>query len=261
MKRIILSTMLVLVLSFAILPANSAEAATVTWSGTLVDQPDILDADLSACVSGTRLQESYDLVPFYVDTSGNYDILITAAAGMPFTSDDTLIALYQGSFAGDWATNCIGVNDDNAGWLSGFVAMPLTADTQYILLVTYAWQSSGDGVGATYDAQIDGAGEICLGSLGACDPPAPLPPALSVPNLGLVQINAWQATHAYGMPGMDQILVLPADADGNGFDTYVVADVALYEGEYWLGLFIGGGDWVWVRYDAVQPLTEIAGID
>ena len=120
------------------------------------------------------------------------------------------------------------------------------------------WLIEGDGFGVIPHS-INGAWSSI-----ACTPAGPppeLPPALVVPNLGLVQINGWQATHAYGMPGMDQLFVLPADADGNGFDTYVVADVALYEGEYWLGLFIGSQDWVWVRYDAVQPLTEIAGID
>ena len=87
-------------------------------------------------------------------------------------------------------------------------------------------------------------------------------PSYGVPNLGLVQINGWQATHAYDSPGGEQLpFALPADADGNGFDTYVVTDVELYNGEYWLGLFIGGPDWAYVPYSAVQPLSEIAGID
>ena len=87
-------------------------------------------------------------------------------------------------------------------------------------------------------------------------------PSFGVPNLGLVQIANWQGIQPYGMPGMDQLsFVLPNDADGNGFDTYIVADVELYGDEYWLGLFIGGPDWVWVPYSAVTPLTEIAGID
>ena len=88
------------------------------------------------------------------------------------------------------------------------------------------------------------------------------PPALVVPNLGLVQIANWQAIQPYGSPGMDQLsFVLPADADGNGFDTYVVAEVVLYGGEYWVGLFIGSGDWVYVPYSAVTPLTGVSGIE
>ena len=92
-------------------------------------------------------------------------------------------------------------------------------------------------------------------------PPAP-PPGITVPNLGLVQINAHEPVQPYGMPGMElQNFILPADYDGNGFDTYVVAEVTMYGGEYWLGLFIGNDIWVWVPYSAVQPLTAISGID
>lgn len=261
MKRALLPIIFVLVLSFVILPASSVEAATVTWSGTLIDNPDILDASLGSCAAGTRLQEAYDLVPFYVDTTANYNIVITAAAGMPNTPDDTLIALYQDSFAGDWATNCIGVNDDDIGWLSGFNAMPLTAGTQYILLVTYAWQGFGDGIGATYDAQIDGAGEICLGALGACDAPAVVD-GLNVPNNGLVLINSWEQTAAYDGPAGSQVklsngalLILPQDYDGNGYDTYVVTETVTVDGQAWVSIFIGNESFVWVPWSAVHPAS------
>ena len=87
-------------------------------------------------------------------------------------------------------------------------------------------------------------------------------PNFGVPNLGLVQINATAGIQPYGMPGLEmQNFVLPADFDGNGFDTYIVTDIELVDGEYWLGLFIGNGDWVYVPYSAVIPLTPIAGID
>ena len=86
--------------------------------------------------------------------------------------------------------------------------------------------------------------------------------SLAVPNLGLVQINAHESVLPYGAPGMEQqSFALPADYDGNGFDTYVVAAVTTYGDEYWLGLFVGGPDWLWVPYSAVQVLTPISGID
>lgn len=171
MKRFAILAIFVVVL---VMVVSVAYAATVLWSGTLTDQPDIVNADLGGCAAGTRLQESYDVVPFYVGTSGAYDITITAAAGMPSVADDSLIALYSPGFAGDWPTNCVAVNDDNVGWLSGLVGQPLTANTQYELVVTYAYQGGGNGIGATYDAQITGPGSVCLGLLGACDvtPPA-----------------------------------------------------------------------------------------
>ena len=83
-----------------------------------------------------------------------------------------------------------------------------------------------------------------------------------VPNLGLVQINASTPAQPYGSPGLEmQNFLLPADFDSNGFDTYTVAAVAMVGDEYWLGLFIGGPDWVYVPYSAIIPLTPIAGID
>ena len=87
-------------------------------------------------------------------------------------------------------------------------------------------------------------------------------PSYSIPNLGLVQINASAPIQPYGIPGLEmQNFVLPADSDGNGFDTYTVTDVEFYNGEYWLGLYLGSGDWVYVPYSAVIPLTLIVGIN
>ena len=95
------------------------------------------------------------------------------------------------------------------------------------------------------------------------DPTPPeVPPALHVPNQGLVQINAHAPVQPYGMPGMElQNFMLPADYDGNGFDTYVVTEVTMVDGEYWLGIFIGNDIWLWVPYSSVQVLTPIAGIN
>lgn len=137
----------------------TGSALAGTFSGTLSDLPDIADADLSGCAAGSRLQESYDLVYFEVDSTGDYTIEITAAMGFPAVSDDTLLALYDGAFAGDWATNCIAVNDDSGGVLSS-ITTALTAGQTYIALVTYAFQGSGNGIGATYDAQITGPGGV-----------------------------------------------------------------------------------------------------
>ncbi|MEJ2084778.1 MAG: hypothetical protein P8Y44_03770, partial [Acidobacteriota bacterium] len=139
--------------------AGSAVAGAATFSGTLTDRPDISDADLSGCAAGTRLQESYDLIPFIGDTTGDYTIETTAAMGFPAVSDDTLLALYDGTFAGGWSTNCIAVNDDSNGVLSS-ITTNLTAGQTYVALVTYAWQTGDNGIGATYDGQISGPGGV-----------------------------------------------------------------------------------------------------
>jgi subtilisin-like proprotein convertase family protein len=62
--------------------------------------------------------------------------------------------------------------------------------------------------------------------------------------------------------GQAQELWLPNDADGSGFDTYVVADVIRTEDDgTWLGLFLGAENWAWVRMEDVIPTTYIDGSD
>lgn len=41
-------------------------------------------------------------------------------------------------------------------------------------------------------------------------------------------------------------LILPADADGNGFDDYAVTDIQVVDGVAWYALFTGSFDRVWV---------------
>lgn len=91
---------------------------------------------------------------------------------------------------------------------------------------------------------------------------------VAVPNLGVVQIGTGKPASAHVTPAGQGIrlggggeLYLPADADGNGFDSYVVAAVRNVDGEYWLGLFLGSKEWAWVRYSDVLAVTAIRGID
>lgn len=77
----------------------------------------------------------------------------------------------------------------------------------------------------------------------------------NIPNKGLVLIYSYAPVMAYGQPGSDPInlgggvpLMLPNDADGNGFDTYQITSTATVGDETWYGIFIGdtSGAWVWV---------------
>lgn len=87
----------------------------------------------------------------------------------------------------------------------------------------------------------------------------PASPGISVPNKGLIQIATWQTCPAYMSPGGEAIpgMLLPADADGNGFDTYVVTGSQVVDGETWVSIFIGSANWVWVPLDAVTPMTAM----
>ncbi len=101
----------------------------------------------------------------------------------------------------------------------------------------------------------------CLAS-----PPPPLAPSpgLAVPNEGMIQIGASQQQAAYDAPGGEVAedsagnpIGLPADAEGSGFDTYVVTDIQVAGGNVWLGIFMGSSTWGWVPYDGVTPMTNL----
>ncbi len=69
---------------------------------------------------------------------------------------------------------------------------------------------------------------------------------------------------AYASPGGDTArdnagndIVVPADADGNGFDTYVVTGVKVVDGRTWVSIFLGSGNWGWVPLDRVTPITVL----
>jgi hypothetical protein len=106
------------------------------------------------------------------------------------------------------------------------------------------------------------------------EPPTPSSPSstnaapvlgVTVPNLGLAQISAGQAQPAYFAPlggalttGDDGLpLLLPTDADSNGFDTYVITGCVVdADGATWLSIFLGSNTAVYVPLDAVTILVS-----
>lgn len=87
---------------------------------------------------------------------------------------------------------------------------------------------------------------------------------IPVPNLGLIKIDTGQAQFALQRPNGDPLaltngtpVLLPADADHNGFDTYTVTGIVYTDGDYWLSIFLGNTTWGWVPLDLVTPLTPL----
>ena len=87
-------------------------------------------------------------------------------------------------------------------------------------------------------------------------------PALVVPNEGMVTIHGGNSQPVYYAPGSDAIkdgngnpLILPNDADKNGYDTYVVTEVRLIDEELWVALFLGNSTWGWAPLSRVQQDT------
>ena len=87
-------------------------------------------------------------------------------------------------------------------------------------------------------------------------------PALAVPNEGMVTIHGGNSQPVYFDPGGDTIkdgngnnVILPNDADKNGFDTYVVTETQLVGEDLWVGIFLGNASWGWVPLERVQQDT------
>lgn len=74
-----------------------------------------------------------------------------------------------------------------------------------------------------------------------------------VPQVGMIQIDQFQAQSAYESPGGNVAQLvggdevwLPADYDGSFADTYVVTDTVTVDGQIWYQIFLGSGDFIWV---------------
>lgn len=88
---------------------------------------------------------------------------------------------------------------------------------------------------------------------------------LGVPNLGLIRISTAQSQPVYQRPGGRQPIRdgagreirLPNDADGNGYDTYTVAEVRIVSGQVWLGIFLGSASYGYVPLSRVTPITRL----
>jgi hypothetical protein len=220
---------------------------------------------------------------FYVTEDGTYNFVITAPGPDDYPPDgsiDPYAMLYEGSFnVLDTTENCLWAKNAVNRFLSA--DLNLNANTTYILVVSHQGRpvlpdTIKEG---PYNVNISttGSGEICLGELGACDPPPPdengngsnnTVERLHVPNRGMIQISTWQAQPLYNTPGGQVVrdgnhheIWLPNDADDSGADTYVITEVRLHNGTLWLGIFMGSGIWGWVPADNVTPLTFIPGYD
>ena len=122
--------------------------------------------------------------------------------------------------------------------------------------------------GASFDTLVISNEETELGidNLVTTDASPEGSPCANYSWLGLVQIGEHQYQPAYGFAGSTDIargldgvdIYLPADFDGNGFDTYVVTSIQLVGDEYWLGLFLGGCDYGFVPLSGVTQLKELA---
>lgn len=85
--------------------------------------------------------------------------------------------------------------------------------------------------------------------------PEPEIPAVNFPNKGEILISAGAPVLTYAAAGNYPTgIVLPADYDGNGFDTYTITSSATVAGETWYAVWVGGEDYLWVPASQVTVL-------
>lgn len=165
---------------------------------------------------------------YYRDLSYGLEGAATGYSDMGFE-------LYEGSFdpANPSATFVLSLDDSGSFELSN-------ESSYYFIMVDYDCEDSGD----TLAFYLYGSG-------------------YGYRNLGLISISSSQAQMVYQSAGGDPImngsteLFLPADADGNGFDTYVVTGVSTSaDGRTWLSIWLGSTNFGYVPLDSV---TVIAG--
>lgn len=78
---------------------------------------------------------------------------------------------------------------------------------------------------------------------------------IDYPNHGEVLISVGAPVVPYAAPGeYAQPFSLPADYDGNGFDTYIITGTATVGGAVWYSIWVGGEDYLWVPASQVQVL-------
>jgi len=115
---------------------NISYSSTITGANPTYNRTNVGSPPSGLSFSGTNV--SYHLQPFYVNITDTYTLQTTAAAFSPNTADDSFIVLYQTAFnPATPLVNALESDDDQGvGFLSLISNRPLTANTQYFLVVS-----------------------------------------------------------------------------------------------------------------------------
>jgi CSLREA domain-containing protein len=125
----------------------------------------------------------------------------------------------------------------------------------------------GDSVGADINYSDFLANDnLNCGFTGATPPPTPDPdsaPSLNTPNLGLVIVHTTEAQPVYDSAGGGLVhiageeLWIPNDADGSGYDTYMVTGYTIIGDEIWISIFLGNAQYGWIPLRLATPITAL----
>ena len=189
---------------------------------------------------------------------GNYLIDPSSGGSIPLTMD---FSSAQGSYSMGYITNGSG-DFQVQGYLNSTLVFTDTFVTGNCGLTTPPG-GTASGSGTTFDrlvvVAVNPARESGIDNLVTTDAVAVT--GLNVPHITQIQINASSPVTPYDSPAGSPVKLangswfnLPHDADGNGFDTYIVTDTAVVDGVTWYSIFLGNENFVWVRGDQVQDV-------
>ena len=184
-------------------------------------------------------------------TGGSYDVPVQY--NMPYITNIVGVMSVDGVGVVQSYDQDVSRTDLGSYFLGSTVFSVPSGTVITIKITTYNTTDKADG--AAYEALLVfecGTGNIVSFTNGT-------PLSVGVPHLGLVQISS--PVMAYEAPGGNPIrdssgaaLMLPNDADHSGYDTYVVTDAVLYNGEQWVYIFLGSANFVAVPFNQVTLL-------
>jgi hypothetical protein len=175
--------------------ASLAQAAPLNIVGALSNTDPTFNRPLSGTpppiLSGVGTNVSFDAYQFFVDTTGSYRMETLSASLSPGDADDTFLVLYLGSSFNPATplVNALAANDDSGSGALSLINLNLSANTNYLLVVT----SFNNGAFGNYTGVIaanDGNAGNVFGGTVPTNPGGnvPVPGTTALLSLGLLAL-------------------------------------------------------------------------
>lgn len=252
MKRLSLFALTLLIAMTLWLPASPAEAAVYEDFESYANFTPATDLTTDGATYDNATWAVF--TTFFATMSGQ--VLIQPNGGgtpLTITFDEN-----QGSYSMRYATQTVGDSFKVWGYLDGVLQF-----TDTFVGVVPAGFTFAEGVAYGSGDEFDQLVIDALVQAAAIDDlqTGDFVEAVDYPNNGEIMISAGAPVTAYGEPGGEQArgldgknIVLPADYDGNGYDTYIITSTMTLAGETWYSIWVGGRDYVWVKASQVVTL-------
>lgn len=244
----------------ACVPSNAPDACPAWGESSLAFGSPICDAGWCGTGGGTAGPRTGTIWAWMGGIGGGEVATISQAVTIPAGSANLTFYWWVGAggVAGDDLTVDVDGNTEFNVTGAALASGPQTAGyvQQAIDLSAYA---DGASHTVTFTA-IDISGlNLNLDDISLIHTPVAAVTALNVPHITDILIHSWKQVVAYDGPAGSPAtlangapVILPADADGSGYDTYVVTDSAVVDGRTWVAIFLGNENFVWVALDQVE---------